>query len=78
MFYLRYASVDLKPYVTSAPRNYILVLPSLDTCKPFSELENFPNEDKTCGVTFQSESCLMFWNSIFKVQVFAKVMDRVL
>ena len=75
MFYLRYASVDLKPYVISAPRNYCFYLHLIHAshCQ-----KNFPNEDKTCGVTFQSESSLSFWNSIFKVQVFSKVKDRVL
>ena len=75
MFDLRYASVDLKPYVTSAPHKYWFYLHLIHAshCQ-----KNFPNVYKTRGVTFQSESCLGFLNGIFKVQVLAKVVDSVL
>ena len=75
MFYLRYASVDLKPNVTSAPHNdwFYLNLIHASNCQ-----KNFPNVYKPYEVTVQSKSCLIVLHSIFKVQVFAKVMDRVI
>ena len=74
MFYLRYASIDLKPNVTSAPHNdwFYLYLIHASNC------QNLPNVNKTYGVTVQSKSCLIVLHSIFKEQVFAKVMDRVI
>ena len=67
--------MDLKPNVTSAPHNYWFYLNLIHAshCQ-----KNFPNVYKTYGVTIQSKSCLMFLHSIFKVQVFAKVMDSVI
>ena len=67
--------MDLKPNVTSAPHIYWIYLHLIDAshCQ-----KNFPNVYKMYGVTVQSESCLIFLHNIFKVQVFAKVMDSVI
>ena len=67
--------MELKANVTSAPHNYWFYLNLIHAshCQ-----KNFPNVYKTYGVTIQSKSCLMFLQSIFKVQVFAKVMDCVI
>ena len=67
--------MDLKPNVTSAPHNnwFYLNLIHASHCQ-----KNFLNVYKTYGVTIQSKSCLMFLHSIFKVQIFAKVMDSVI
>ena len=75
MFYLSYVSVDLKPNVTSAPYNYWIYLNLIhaSNCQ-----KNFPKVYKTYRVTVQSKSCLIVLHSIFKVQVFAKVMDSVI
>ena len=54
----------------------LLVLPYLIHARLCQK--NFPNVYKTYGVTVQSKSCLMFLHSIFKVQVFAKVMGSVI
>ena len=61
--------VDLKPDVTSAPRNdwFYLNLIHASNCQ-----KNFPNVYKTYGVTVQSKSCLIVLHSIFKVQEFCK------
>ena len=75
MFYLRYASVDLKPTVTSAPHNDWFYLNLIHAS---NYQKNFPNVYKTYGVTVQSKSCLIVLHSIFKVQDFAKVMDSVI
>ena len=75
MFYLRYASLDLQPNVTSAPHNdwFYLNLTHASNCQ-----KNFSNVYKTYGVTVQRKSCLIVLHSIFMVQVFAKVMDSVI
>ena len=73
MFYLRYASVDLKPNITSAPHNDWLYLIHASNCQ-----KNFPNIYQIYGVTVQSKSCFIVLHSIFIVQVFVKVMDSVI
>ena len=75
MFYLRYVSVDLKQIVTSAPHNdwFYLNLIHASNCQ-----KNVPYVYKTNGVNVQSKSCLAVLHSIFKVQVFAKVMDSII
>ena len=67
--------MDLKPNIALAPHNYWFYLNLIHArlCQ-----KNFPNVYKTYGVTVQSKSCLMFLHSIFKVQVFAKVMGSVI
>ena len=67
--------MDLKLNVNSAPHDYwfYLYLIHASHCQ-----KNFPNVYKTNGVTIQSKSCLMILHGIFKVQVFAKVMNSVI
>ena len=75
MFYLRYASVDLKPNITSAPHNDWFYLNSIhaSNCQ-----KKIPNVYKTHGVNVQSKSCLVVLLSIFKVHGFAKVIDSII
>ena len=57
--------------VTSAP--FYLNLIHASNCQ-----KNFPNVYKPYGVTVERKSCLIVLYSIFKVQIFAKVMDNVI
>ena len=67
--------MDLKPNVTLATHNYWFYLNSIHArlCQ-----KNFPNVYKPYGVNVQSKGCLIFLHSVFKVQVFAKVMGSVI
>ena len=67
--------MDLKPNNTSSPHNYWFYL---NLIHARLSRKNFPNVYKTYGVTVQSECCLMFLQSIFNVQAFAKVMSSVI
>ena len=70
--------MDLKPNVTLATHNYVNYWFYLNSIHARLCQKNFPNVYKPYGVTVQNKSCLIFLHSIFKVQVFAKVMGSVI